>query len=181
MALSLLVLLTVPLEVVAQERLDCETGLARAEDMYNNGRFDDALNLLRGCLRQGAFPEDKQQTDVYLLIGRANYAKDLVTEAKEALRHLLAIVPNYQPDRATLPPSFVQLLEDVREEMAERAPPTVEQPRKKGGITKWLLIGGGAVGLGLLVAVLAGNGKKTCPPNCPPVILPEPPPLPAKR
>ena len=176
----LLFVLAVPTQVLAQDRLDCENALARAEDSYNNGRFDDALGVLRSCLRQGAFPEDEQQKDVYLLIGRANYAKDLVAEAKDALRQLLSIVPNYQPDTGTLPPSFVQLLEEVRTEMEERAPPVVERPRKKGGMTKWLLIGGGAVATGVLVAVLAGgggngNGNGNGPP------LPDPPPLPTKR
>lgn len=143
----------------------CDDALNRAQTLYFEGRFDESLTLLQACLRQGAFPDDEQQRDVYLLIGRTNYAKGLEEEARDALRALLSIVPSYSPDPTQFPPSFIELVEEVRREMEQDTgpvqpaePQVAQQSERRGGPTKWLLIGGGAIATGVLVAVLAGGG-----------------------
>ncbi|NNE35437.1 MAG: tetratricopeptide repeat protein [Rhodothermales bacterium] len=162
----------IPGRLAAQDRVDCTDGLARGENLYNAGQVDEALTFLQTCLRQGAFPEEAQQRDVYLLIGRAYHATSLVEDAKQALRSLLAIIPNYQPDPGRLSPSFIRLFEEVK---AESPPELVaEKPNKKGGKAKWLIIGGGAVAAGVVTFLLVRPSDAN-------LVLPGPPALPVNR
>ena len=166
-------------DVSAQERTDCVNALGRAQDMYNNAQFDESLNLLQSCLTKGAFPSDEQQVDVYLLMGRANHSAGRIDEAKVSLANMLSLSPSYQPDTGRLPPSFVQLVEEVRSEMSQRTPEVVKPPRKKGGALKYVLIGIGVVAAGVAAAILL-KPKDETPEIIPDLTLPGPPDLPVK-
>ena len=177
----------------AQEK--CETALADAERQYNDGRLDDVIKTLESCLPAGLKNEDKSKA--YRLLGLTYMAKDYLEQAKQSIRKLLELVPNWQPDPDQDPPPFTHLVEEVRKEMKEAVsekpveqpqekPTEIEKPREepimtptepqKRGSKKFLWIGIGAAALGGgLIAAFAGGGGSGGPINGGPERLPDPP------
>ena len=118
-------------------------------------------------------------------------AKDYLEQAKQSIRKLLELVPNWQPDPDQDPPPFTRLVEKVRREMEEAkkgtAPQTpVEQPlekleiekpmeepiakpkpQKNGGGKKflWVGLGVGAIGVGLGVLLFGTSQVVGAPPS----------------
>jgi tetratricopeptide (TPR) repeat protein len=103
----------------AQER--CAVELAKAEEKYQQGRLDEAIDLLHQCLRKGDLPatENKQ---MYRLLAKAYLSKGQLNRAKDNLRTLLRAMPDWGPDSEIEAPSFVTLAEEVIAEVElERA------------------------------------------------------------
>ena len=150
----------------AMAQTACTQELTDAEQAYTFGRFDEAIRLLNQCLNKANVTEAERQR-TYRLIGLSYIGKDLVQEARESVRRLLQLVPDYRPDPDQDPPPFVELVEDVRQEMRREArqaetPPADRTPaqvaKKRGGAGKWLLIGGGVVLAAVAAAVLLSGG-----------------------
>jgi hypothetical protein len=179
---------------LAQAQQVCATALKDAETKYNDGQFDEAIELLKKCIAQG-FTEE-QQKEAYRLLGLAYLAKNFRDQAREAIKNLLTLVPNWQPDPIQDPPPFTRLVEEIKQKMreqqekekaeehVEKKPVIPEPPREepietiqtpqKGRSKKLLWVGiGAAVIGGGLIAVLAGSGSNAGPP--PPAKLPDPP------
>jgi hypothetical protein len=169
----------------AQAQEDCRAKLQQAEQEFTNMRFDEAIALLAGCLKQDGFAQpDKQRA--YRLLALVYLAKQDMAQAGSAINKLLDFAPMYQPDPDQDPPVFIQIFERVKSERQQReagAPgeqkPPKEVKSKKGGGAKWLLIGGlvVAAGGGAALALGGGGGGGTTPPP-PSQTLPTPPPLP---
>ncbi len=170
----------------AQEK--CEKQLADAERKYFTGRFDEAINLAGLCLTDGG-PSDAERLRAYRLIGLSYIAKDYLEQAKNAVEKLLKLVPTFEPDPNQDPPEFARMVIEMKQAISaqqkteEQPPAPVEptepvQPAKKGGSKKWLWIGGG---VGVVVAAVIFAGSRGDKPPDTPVLLPEPPPLPANR
>lgn len=179
--------------VNAQTQKICTEQLTQAEEHYNRGRFNEAINLITECLDK---PEisSVEKKQAYRLLGLAYLAKDYLEEARNTVRKLLEMVPNYESDPVQDPPQFTKLIDEVKQEELEKpeepVAKKVEQKidksvtpksakvvdaESKGGSKKWYFIGGGVlVAGGITAAILLskdenGNGESSfpLPPNRP--------------
>lgn len=141
---------------------NCPEILQTAQSNYDLGRFDDVISLLQPCLDSTAF-SDEERRRAYRLMGLSYLAKDAENDAREAVKNLLELVPNYQTNPVEDPPTFVRMVEDVRREMGTREQPSTEptpppqrptQAKSGGGIGKWLLIGGGVAAAAVIAYFL---------------------------
>ncbi len=133
------------LSIIAQEIDKYKEQLDEAEQKYNIGSFDDAINVLGQIIgNTDLTQQEKQRT--YRLLGLTYIAKELEEEAKNAVKILLEIVPDYQTDPEQDPPGFIKLVEESR-----------LTPEKEGD-SSWILIAGGAVLAGVVAAVLIFAG-----------------------
>lgn len=114
-ALLLASLFSLALPAAAQ---NCDTALADASEQYRTGYFDEAIERLTACLERNAFSAEERRR-VYRLLGLSYIGKDREQDAREAVRALLEVAPDYQPDPALDPPPFVQMVR----EMNRSAPP----------------------------------------------------------
>jgi len=107
--LTLLLILSVA-ALYAQER--CAAELAKAEEKYQQGRLDDAIDLLNNCLRKGdlLIAESKQ---AYRLLAKAYLSKGQLNRAKDNLRNLLRVAADWKPDPEIDAPSFITLADEV--------------------------------------------------------------------
>jgi hypothetical protein len=161
-----------------QAQNTCATLLKDADQKIYDGLFDEALELVDQCLAQPGLA-DSTKASALRLKALAFDGKNYVAQAKDTIRELLRLAPEYKADQVQDPPSFRELVEQVRTEVP-LTPPQPQTSKKKGGAMKWLLIGGGAAGAVAIAAVLGsgggndgGNGVTP-----PPSALPNPPPLP---
>ncbi len=157
----LLIALTAPVvfnpHAQAQAQAGCADELTEANDAYTFGRFDEAIALLRRCVRQGdASSLERQQA--YRLLALSYIGKDDDRRARDNVRELLLVNPNYRPDTDQDPPPFIAMLREVQQDLAQNPPSPGERDGEKKGISKWVFIGGGAVLAGVAVALLAGGG-----------------------
>ena len=161
--------------VFAQTQDTCEKILAEAQDKYQEGLLQDAINLVNRCLSLQSISDDHRE-QAFKLLGKAYHAQGLLERAKENLKKLLELIPNWLPDPMVDTPSFQRLAEQViseiqqqqeeqqqEEQQQEEAPPPTSQqptqPVKKGGRKALLFIGGGgAVVAGLIIALAGGGG-----------------------
>lgn len=169
-----------------QAQTACATELTEAEQKFFDANFDEAIAMADRCLSEKGLPA-ALQLQAYRVQAMAYQAKDYVQQAKAAIRKLLQLASNYQPDPVQDPPRFVELVEQVRaeEQSAAQEPPALQPPspgepeaskKKKGGPAKWLLLGGGAGVAVIVAAVLTrGGGNETAPSR---QSLPAPPSLP---
>lgn len=183
----------------AWAQLDCVKQLDQAEDQYYQGHFDEAIQMAEDCLTQHALPE-KQEIRAHTIIAKASVSKRHLDRAKDELRKILDIDPKVTLDPDVEPPQMIRLFEEIRKEkekevIAPRPPLPTEQPttpprtkrppetkvkerdREKGWFARnWYIVAGGAVAVGVGVAMLGGGGST--PPPTVPVVLPEPPQFP---
>ncbi len=116
----------------AQTGSNCEKELEEAENKYTTGHFDEALDLIRNCMKNEDISKAVEEGGLRL-IGLIYIAKEHEEEAKKAVKKLLERVPDYQPDLINDPPPFVKLVEQMRSETV------------KNSTSKWWYIGGGVV------------------------------------
>ena len=150
----LLIILMVlpPIPVLGQSSPD---NLAKAEEFYNRGQFEDSVKLLEDCL--GTNPQPELKSKVYRLIGLNYVGMDLRDKAHTAIEALLTLVPDYEPDPKKDRPEYVRMVYDIRKEKdPSYVPPApVAETAKKGhGWLTKILIGAGAA----VAAVLAFGG-----------------------
>ena len=171
----------------AQAQEKCDTAIPDAEKKYNAGRFDEAISILENCL-PGGFTE-KERGKAYRIIALAYVGKDYLEQARKAVKKLLELVPDWEPDPIQDPPQFQRMVEEMKQKMKtqkQEQPPVEEEQiieipaepqqlltAKKGGSKKFLFIGGGvAVAGALVVALVAGGGgggnRLPKPPDLPP-------------
>ena len=174
----------------AQAQNQSARELTEAEAKLQAGRLNEAIAQARSCLEKSAL-DTAAHTRAYKLLGKAYYAKGLLDAAKENLRKLLGLIPEWRPDPEKDSPSFQIMVEEVIQEMKtekqaqqpgpaaqdvkkpDDKPATVPSPRKSGG-RKWLLIGGGgAVAAGAAAFLIFRSEEKVS-------RLPDPPALPIK-
>jgi len=171
---ALLILLGSAPFAAAQEK--CPEQIAKAEQAYINGSFDEAIVLLTTCLEAGQLnPAEKLR--VYKLLGLAYIGKDYVEQAQSAIRKLLELVPQYEPDPAQDPPGFANMVQEMKKAIAAQKQQKEPAAVKKGGKKKWLWIGGGVVAAGVTVVALSGGGGEEGPAPAS-RLLPNPPDLP---
>jgi tetratricopeptide (TPR) repeat protein len=114
--LSLVLLLLVGSSLAtpaAAQARRCGTALADAEEHYRSGYFDRAIERLDACLDADELDAEERR-QAYRLIGLSYIGKDREQEAREAIRALLEVAPDYQPDPALDPPPFVEMVAEVK-------------------------------------------------------------------
>ena len=139
-------------ESKAQSSTNCDQEMTEANELYARGRFDEAINTIEQCLGKQGLPEEQRRA-AYRIIGLSYIGKGLAGDAKESVRRLLALAPNYEPDPVLDPPDFVTLVEETRAEMqgttseAPEAQQRVIQSNQtgpeRGGFTLLLSLGVG--------------------------------------
>ena len=112
----------------AQNTANCDQEMTQANDLYALGRFDEAISFIQQCLDKSGISED-QRRSAYRIIGLSYIGKGLEGDAKDSVRRLLALAPNYTPDPVLDPPDFVSLVNELKAEMQGSAPnqPVAEQ------------------------------------------------------
>ncbi|MCH8126601.1 hypothetical protein IIC38_11630 [candidate division KSB1 bacterium] len=175
----------------------CEAAVAKAEQQYKDGLFDDVIKTLESCLPVGI--KDEEKSKAYRLLSLTFLAKDYLDQARDAIRKLLELAPDWQPDPVQDPPPFTnmvgemrkhmeeekkkELVEQPQEQPAEADKPIDEQvakpqPQKNGGNKKFLIGFGVAAIVGGLALALGGGGNggtPTVPPVTGDTTLPNPP------
>lgn len=160
LGLFLLVLLCSPASLAVAQNA-CERDLADAQEHYTFGRFDQTIQVLNRCLgKQGVSVAEQRQA--YRLISLSYLGQDEMSQARASVRDLLRVAPDYEPDRDQDPPPFVDLVQEVKREIAQAPRRETDEPGVEedsgGGISKWLLIGGGVVLAGAVAVLLASGG-----------------------
>jgi len=115
---------------ICQGQITCEKEFLEAEKKYYNGRFNEALNLAARCLATHGLPESAKVRG-YKLIAQAYMAQDSLDQAKNALRKLLEVVPDYAPDPDQHPPSFVNLVDELKQQVSSHKLPTASTPVRR--------------------------------------------------
>ncbi|MGH7595593.1 MAG: tetratricopeptide repeat protein [bacterium] len=131
-----------------------ETELAKAEQAYNEGFFDQVIALTDSCLAKGDLTM-AEQAWAYKLLGQAYVSKNEPQQARLYVQKLLEAAPDYAPDQDQDLQTWIALVEEAKQERERQiqqqqltAPPDDEpvvhaDSTKKGRDKKWLWIGGG--------------------------------------
>jgi len=163
----------------AQDAPICEALLDEAEERYVGLAFDEAESLVRSCL---ADPEvsDDDAVQGYRLLALLYLQQDRLQEARQAVLGLLGVSFAYEPDQVLDPPGYVAFVNVIKDQITIDAdlPFTAEQapPEPRGGVSRWLVIGGSAAVASLVGVLLLVGGSSTAPPAGSP--LPPPPSFP---
>lgn len=100
--------------VDALAQTSCEQELARAEEAYSQGNFDETIRQVDLCLnRENIAAADRRLG--FRLKGLSYIGKGLEADAREAVRRLIELVPNFRADPIQDPPAFAALIEEVRQ------------------------------------------------------------------
>ncbi len=136
-----------------QTGADFEDEFQIAKQNYDNSKWAAAIEHLQKCL---AAPElsDNQKMQAWRLLAHTYLAEKLENQAKEAIRSLLEIVPDYSPDPVDDKPSFAKLVEIEKQKIIEEqkisasipadssAAFTAPSDNGKKHKKKWYIIGG---------------------------------------
>ena len=155
----------------AQE--NCTQYIKSAEQNYYAGKFDEAIELIKLCLKQGQKSPDIQFQALKILC-QAYLAKDYREAAREVARKLIDLQPDYIPTIEQEPPPFIVLVNEVRAERGASVKTDVDKVSffEKNKSLLWIL-GGGAALIGLTAILAAGGSDKKAekplanPPNWP--------------
>jgi hypothetical protein len=152
---------------IAQAEDKCATNLSRAQAKFDGGEFDASIALVQECLRSKD-ASDEQKVKGYELLGQNYLSKGSTSQADDAIRKLLAIESDYRPNPDQTSPNYVSEVEKIRNQMGSTA--------DSGGGFPWLYVVGGAVVVGVVVALIVSKSSDDGTPA--PTELPGPPPRP---
>lgn len=155
-------------QAVAQET--CAELLHQAEQNYYEGNFDVSISLVRECLKTGSQTQE-EKIWAYKILAQTYLAKNNPDAARQIVRKILEIQPDYAPTIAENPPPYVEMVNSIKQESA------VSQEDTRTDDTKWLWIGAGGVAVIGIITIIALSGKDDGPE--PPKPLPLPPSFPA--
>ena len=96
----------------AQTTDECEEQLNKAQEEYNLGNFQKALDLIEPCLKRANVSE-AQKGRGYRLLGLVYIGQQLQKEANEAVKNLLLMVPNYKINPDTDPPQLKKIIDET--------------------------------------------------------------------
>ena len=102
--------------LLAQTIEECDTILAQAEEQYRSGYWNNSIELIHQCLNKKDISEANKEK-AYRLLVLVYIATELEKEAKEAIRNLLILAPNYKVNPVEDPPQFQKIIDDVSESM----------------------------------------------------------------
>jgi hypothetical protein len=140
--------------VMARAQHPCAAALREAEQNYFAGDFDVAISLTLRCLNENELA-DSTAVQAYRLLAMTYLAKDDSMLAGQAIRNLLQRRTDYAPDPMQEPPSFVNLVDRIKQQLSESQRP--EQTRRatanaKKSLKPWAA-GGVLAGVAILVVL----------------------------
>jgi len=142
-----------------------------ANESYHKGDFDKAISLIRQYLQNKTIDESNR-IQAYSLLAKTFISKNENDKAKEVVRTIITLNPSYQPTLEQEKPSYVNLVQEVHEEL--KLQEFIASPKKTESKT-WLWAGsGGVVAVAAIIAIIVsqkGNGQEKSNP------LPLPPPF----
>jgi hypothetical protein len=143
--------------LIAQE--GCDQYISSAEEKYYSGKFDEAIEFIKLCLKQPNRSADTEFKALKILC-QAYLAKDFRDAAREVAKKLIDINPDYSPTIEQEPPPFIVLINEVRSARA----PAGKTAQSVGFFEKnksllWI-VGGGALLIGLTAILAAGADEK---------------------
>jgi hypothetical protein len=115
-ALSFLFVLDTSTVVLAQTADNFDIELAKAEEEYYSGRFGNAIGLARSYLDKRE-PLTAKKDQAYKIIAQAYLAQDSLDQAKKTIQTLLMIIPDFEPNSIQDPPSFANLVKEIKQEL----------------------------------------------------------------
>ncbi len=132
LALLIIPVLDIVSALIASPQDKCAIELEQAENKYQLGELDEVIELVNRCLVKGDVNVEEMEK-AYKLLGKAYHAKGLLKQAKENLRKLLKLIPNWRPSPDMDTPSFQRLAEEVISEMEQKKPtePAIEEPQRE--------------------------------------------------
>ena len=142
----------------AESQEKCVNAVTDAQEMYSVGRSVEVIVLLSHCLPDSIPQTEKVQA--YRLLALSYLAEDFDNEARVAVKKLLDLNPNFEPDPTQDDARFIKQIEEEKEIRAQ----------KKSKKRKWFIIGGGVVLAGVTTALITTVGGGTPRPR-----LPDPP------
>ena len=143
----------------------CAELLSRAEQNYFEGRFDDTISLIKSCLTAGTHNQD-ELFRAYKILAQAYLAKNNSDAARTIITKMVEIDPNYNPTIEKEPPSFVELVNSVRQENLN----TEMADQTEDNKCLWIGAAGVAtVGIITIIALSGGDSEEESKP------LPAPP------
>jgi tetratricopeptide (TPR) repeat protein len=162
-----------------------QTELAKAEQAYNEGYFDQVILLVDSCLSKDSLTT-AEQARAYKLAGQAYASKNDLQAAESYVRKLLEASPEYEPDRDQDLQAWIELVDEVRrtreqgmqqQQLPEPADDQSVAPAdasKNGGSKKWLWLGGGGtlVTAGIVYVLISQEKPKE---SRQPIGFPDPP------
>jgi hypothetical protein len=125
----------------------CETAVTEAQNLYDVGRTAEIIILLDKCLPDG-ITQEGERIQAYKLLSLAYIAEDHLTGARLAIDNMLDLNANLEPDYATDPSKYIELLKEAKQ----------SRVKKKGGKTKVFLIGGGIILAGTVAFIVGTSG-----------------------
>ena len=155
-------------QAVAQD--SCAELLQQAEQNYYEGNFDVSISLVRDCLKTGNQTQD-EKIWAYKILAQTYLAKNNPEAARQIVKKILEIQPDYAPTIAENPPPYVDMVNSLKQEQA------VLQEDAQTDDTKWLWIGAGGVAVIGIITIIALSGKDDEPEQ--PKPLASPPSFPA--
>ena len=155
-------------EALAQD--SCAEDLIQAEQYYYEGKFDKSISLIRTCLQAGNLTQT-ELIKAYKIWAQTYLAKNNPDAARQIVKKILEIKPDYAPTIAEDPPPYVELVNGLKQELA------VQKSAAQADDTKWLWIGAGGVAIIGIITLIALSGSEDEPKT--PEPLATPPPWPA--
>ena len=98
--------------IIAQSELKCDEQLTLAEEKYNVGNWQEAIELIEQCLNTKDVSEI-ERGGAYRLLGLVYIATELEKDAIDALRNFLIMVPNYKVDPERDPPQLTEIIGNI--------------------------------------------------------------------
>jgi len=155
--------------VFGQSQKDWDKKIDEAEQIFYSGQFSQAESILKEGLQSGELTKE-QKSRAYRILGLSYLSRELESQAKDAIKNLIEIVPDYQPNPDQDPPQFIRMVEDVKQQesatgskkTAEQQPDElkkiVQEEQKKGKNKTWYYVAGGVIVVVVAAILLSGNG-----------------------
>jgi hypothetical protein len=135
----------------------CATASIEAGKMYEVGRFDEVIELVKACLADDSLGIEK--LPAYRIVALTYIAIDHIEEAKEAIGKILDLNTKYEPNPIQDPRRYIELVEQVKQQRL------ISGKRHKRWM--WLGASGMAAAAGIVTAIIVG-GKEQPEPLPPP-------------
>lgn len=159
----------------AENSQSCIKILNKAEEFYYNAKFDNAIDLIRQCIKDPNLTKENRLR-AYRLLTRIFLAKNEKDKAEKVARKMLKIDPGYKPTIEKEKPDYIKLINDLKAQQAPIKTPAKKSSEKKKNSKKWYWIGAGAVVvLGTTAIIISSGGNNDNNQNN---TLPDPPQFP---
>jgi hypothetical protein len=156
----LIITFIVPDKLLKAQQTECSKILDKAQNLYLEGKFDESVNLIQSCTASKQLTKAEKR-QVYKIMSQIELARGDQDKAKENIRLLLQIDPDFQPTIEQETPTYVQLVESVRQEIiTEKNNVVVKQESRTRSISKWWYYSAGVVVVGTAYILFNGDDKK---------------------